>query len=131
MDVLTLFQQLVGERAAYPLIAIILTLAIALAKKSPYTSAGYKKIPEGWRWLVPVIAGAAMGFVKAYEAGYTWVGALMETGAGIFGVSFISMGINAGLKDSPLPWGGGPGGKPKVDTKASNGEDSPPLNPPA
>lgn len=113
LDVLSQFQQLVGERAAYPLVATILMLVIALAKRSPYTKIGYAKIPDGWRWVVPVVVGGAMGFVKAFEAGYAWTGALVETFAGICGVSFISMGINAALKESPLPWGGGSGGKPE------------------
>jgi len=112
VDVLTQFQVLFGTRAAYPLIATILTLVIAGAKKSPYTKVWYAKIPDGWRWLVPVVFGGIMGFVKAYESGYAWTGALAETLGGIFGVSFISMGLNAALKESPLPWGGEAGGKP-------------------
>jgi hypothetical protein len=113
MDPITSFQELVGARAAYPLVAAILTFAIFLGKNSPYTKVAYAKIPEGWRWLLPVVAGGAMGFVKGYNAGYTWVGAFVETVFGITGVSATAMGLNAALKDSPIPWDGkGAGGKP-------------------
>lgn len=112
MDLISLFQQLVGERAAYPLIAIILTIAIQLARKSPYTAPMLAKIPDGWRFLVPMVSGGVLGFVHGYQAGYSLVGALVETVAGICGVSLISMGMAATLKESPIPWDGGAGGKP-------------------
>lgn len=121
MDLISLFQQLVGERAAYPLIAIILTMVIQLARKSPFTKPAMDKIPEGWRFLVPMITGGVMGFVHGYEAGYTVIGALVETFAGIFGVSLISMGFAATLKESPIPWDGGAGGKPKTPPKQDPG----------
>ncbi len=113
MDPITAFQTLVGERAAYPLVATILTFAIAIGKNTPYLKVWYSKIPQGWHWLLPVVSGGAMGFVKGYNAGYTWVGALVETVFGITGVSATAMGLNAALKDSPLPWSGtGAGSKP-------------------
>lgn len=113
MDPILQFQQLVGARAAYPLVAVILTLVIQIAKLSPYTAKLLARIPDGWRFLVPMLAGGVMGFVHGYQAGYTVVGALTEMVLGLFGVSFASMGIAAALKESPLPWGGtGAGGKP-------------------
>ena len=119
VDPITQFQQLVGERAAYPLVAALLTFALQIAKKSPYTKTLYEKTPVGWRWLTPVIAGGAMGFVHGYQAGHTVTGALLETVFGIFGVSFTAMGLAAGLKESPIPWSGGAGG---VKTEDSPGD---------
>jgi len=113
IDIIAQFQQLVGARAAYPLVATLLTFALQIGKLSPYTSVLYAKIPTGWRWITPVIAGAVMGFVHGYQAGYTVVGALTEMVFGIFGVSLTAMGLAAGLRESPLPWSGGAGGAPK------------------
>ncbi len=111
VDIIAQFQQLVGARAAYPLVATLLTLALQLGKVSPYTKVWYAKIPVGWRWVTPVIVGAAMGFVHGYQAGYTLVGSLVEMVFGIFGVSLTAMGISAGLRESPIPWDGGAGGE--------------------
>lgn len=113
MDPIAQFQQLVGERAAYPIVATLLTFALQLGKLSPYTKAMYDKVPVGWRWLTPVVIGAAMGFVHGFQAGYTVVGALTEAVFGVFGVSLTSMGLAATLRESPLPWSGGAGGEPK------------------
>jgi hypothetical protein len=110
VDPITQFEQLVGTRAAYPLVATLLTFALQLAKVSPYTKILYEKTPNGWRWLTPVLSGAALGFVHGYQTGHTLVGALTEMFFGICGVSLTSMGLAAGLKESVLPWGGGPGG---------------------
>lgn len=110
MDPILEFQALVGQRAAYPLIATVLTFAIKIAKTSPLTKVWYGKIPDGYRFLVPVVAGAAMGFTHGYQQGYTVVGALVEAVFGIFGVSATAMGINAALKESKLQWDGGAGG---------------------
>lgn len=115
MDPITQFEQLVGARAAYPLVGTLLTFAIQIGKKSPYTGQWYAKIPDGWRWLVPVLSGAAMGFVHGYQAGYGVVGALVETAFGAMGVGATAMGVAAGLKESKLPWDGGAGGKKPED----------------
>jgi hypothetical protein len=113
IDPILQFQQLVGARAAYPLVAAILTFTIQIAKASPYTKVWLAQIPNGLRFLTPVVAGAAMGFVHGYQTGHTVVGALVETFFGICGVSLTSMGLAAGLKESPIPWGGtGAGGVP-------------------
>jgi len=118
MDPIAQFQQLVGARAAYPIVAALLTFALQVAKVSPYTKVLYAKTPVGWRWLTPVLAGAAMGFVHGYQTGHTLVGALLEMVFGMFGVGATSMGIAAGLRESPIPWSGGAGGaKPASGAK--------------
>jgi len=113
IDIIAQFQQLVGARAAYPLVATLLTFALQIGKTSPYTKTWYAKIPVGWRWVTPVLVGGAMGFVHGYQEGYALVGSLTEMVFGIFGVSLTSMGLAAGLRESPLPWSGGAGGEPK------------------
>jgi hypothetical protein len=114
MDPILEFQKLVGSRAAYPVIAAIVTFALQIGKVSPYTKVLYAKTPIGWRWLMPVIVGAAMGFAHGFQMHYTVVGSLVEMVFGMFGVGVTSMGLHAGLLDSPLPWGDtGPGGVSK------------------
>jgi len=110
MDPILQFQQLVGNRAAYPLIAAIVTFALQIAKVSPYTKVLYAKTPVGWRWLTPVITGGAMGFAHGYQMHYSVVGSLTEMVFGMFGVGVTAMGLHAGLTESPLPWSGGAGG---------------------
>lgn len=118
LDPILEFQRLVGERAAYPIIATLLTFAIKIGKVSPITKTWYAKIPDGWRFLVPVVAGGAMGFAHGYQQGYKITGALLEMVFGIFGVSATAAGLNAFLKESLIPWEGGAGGKKKTDQEA-------------
>ncbi len=113
MDLIQQFQLLFGTRAAYPIIAMLVTFALQIAKVSPYTKVLYAKTPVGWRWLTPVIAGGAMGFAHGYQQHYTVVGSLLEMAMGMFGVGATAMGINAGLTESPVPWNGGKGGVTK------------------
>lgn len=112
MDPVEQFEQLVASRALYPIVAVLLTFSMQIARKSPRAAALLKKIPDGFRWAVPVLTGAVVGFVSGYQKGYHLTGSLLEAGAGLFGVSFTSMGVAAALKESPLPWDGGAGGKP-------------------
>lgn len=127
LDVIRQLQTLVGARAAYPLIATVLTLVVQLLRKSPKTAAWWKKIPDGWRWLVPGLSGAVMGFIHGYQGSLPLGGALLSAGTealyGLFGVSMTSMGLAAMLKESPLPWDGSAGGKPKkiVETTSEPG----------
>jgi hypothetical protein len=126
LDAIRQLQELVGARAAYPLIAMALTLLVQLVRKSPKTSSWWKKVPEGWRWLVPGLTGIVMGFIHGYQGNLPLSGALINAGIealyGLFGVSMTSMGLAAMLKESPLPWDGGSGGKPKpVETTADPG----------
>lgn len=120
LDVILQIQQLVGARAAYPLIATVLTLVVQLVRKSGKTAIWWKKIPEGWRWLVPGGVGALMGFIHGYQKSLPLQGALLSAGIemlyGLFGVSMASMGLAALLKESPVPWDGRAGGKPVTNT---------------
>lgn len=112
MDPVTQIQELVGQRALYPLIATVLTFVTQIARKSAYTAKLWAKIPDGWRWVWPVAAGAVAGFTHGFGAGRPLTGALIEMVLGIFGVSFTAMGLAATLKESPVKWDGAAGGKP-------------------
>lgn len=112
MDPITQLQQLVGQRALYPLIASALTFAIQIARKNKSSAKIWALIPDGWRWIWPVATGAIAGFTHGFGAGRPLSGALIEMALGIFGVSFTSMGLAATLRESPMEWDGGAGGKP-------------------
>ncbi len=113
MDLIGQLQALLATRALYPILAMLLTLVIQVAKLSPYTKVLYTKVPVGWRWVTPVLVGGIVGFVHGYQAGRPLSGALVEMVLGMFGVGATSMGIHAGLMESPLPYNGtGAGGAP-------------------
>lgn len=110
MDLITQVELLAGQRAAYPLVAVVLTLATQAFRKSPFTKDLWRKVPDGYRWALPVAAGSIAGFVHGFEAGRPLSGALTEALLGVFGVSFTSMGLAATLRESPVQWDGGKGG---------------------
>lgn len=96
----------------YALAALILTLAVQLFRKAPGSSEWWAKIPDGWRWALPVLSGAVAGFTQAFAAGLNVWSALLGAVGGAVGISLPSMGLNAALTDSKLPWNGGAGGAP-------------------
>lgn len=71
------------------------------------------RIPDGWRWLPPVLIGAATGFVDAYRSGLVWYLGLAMAVYGALSVGGTAMGVQGALKESVLTglgaWGG-PGG---------------------
>src|SRR5262245_28242886 len=123
MDIIQQIQQLVQTRALYPMVALLLTFSMQIARKSRYSGPLLRKIPDGWRWATPVLAGGIVGFVSGYQKGYQLTGALLEALAGLFGVSFTSMGVAAALKESVIPWDGGPGGAPLPAPASKSAQD--------
>lgn len=94
------------------LAAPALTLAIQIARKAPITKVIWQQIPEGYRWSVPIISGAAVAVAEALNAGVTETVALHVAALqGAVGVGVLSAGLHAVAKDSPLPWDGGRGGR--------------------
>lgn len=93
---------------------VLLTLLIQIFRKQPWLSKMiWERVPEGARFLLPLIGGATVAFVAAYSEGKPVADALMAALGGVMTIGFGSMGVAAGLKESPIPWDGGSGGKPK------------------
>lgn len=90
----------------YAASAALLTLLIQVCRNVAWTAKLWKRIPDGWRWTVPILAGAATGYVEAWRQGHdfhTAVIAMMSVGLG-------AVGLNGVLTDSAVPWNGGAGG---------------------
>lgn len=103
----------IQARAWYPLIGILLFLLLDLWKRvAPVWG---PRIPDGWRWLPPVLLAAVGAFVDAFVAGLSWKLALIMAAYGIVSVAGPAMGTQGALKESVLKglgrWGG-PGGAP-------------------
>lgn len=97
----------------YAFAALLLTLVIQIVRKAPALRNAWNKIPEGYRFLVPLLSGAAIGFTQSFAAGEGLADAMFASVGGALGIGLTSMGAAAALKESPLPWDGGAGGKPK------------------
>lgn len=98
-------------RAWYPFVGILLFLLLDIWKRvAPEWG---PRIPDGWRWLPPVLVGAAGGFVDAHASGLHWGVAVFMAVFGVVSVAGPAMGTQGALKESVLKgWGrwGGPGG---------------------
>lgn len=96
----------------YALAALILLFVTQLFRKAPKLSDLWRKVPDGWRWLFPVVGGAVTGFTGAFQAGQPLGSALVAAAGGTLGISLTAMGLNALLTESVVPWNGGSGGLP-------------------
>jgi TctA family transporter len=94
----------------YSIAALALTLIVYALRKLPGLKNVWQKIPDGWRWLVPTLAGALAGLIPLVQSGASVKDIAMALLAGLFGISLPAMGVAAAVKDSPLPIDGGAGG---------------------
>lgn len=102
----------------YAVAGVVLAFVIQAHRRFPWLGAKlWARIPDGAKFLVPVLSGAVVAFVAAFDAGRPFVEALKAAAGGAIAIGFGAMGVAAGLKESPLPWNGGAGGKPKDDDK--------------
>jgi hypothetical protein len=101
---------MVDPPAWYALAALILTAVVQVVRKSPVLRDLWRSIPDGWRWLVPVLAGASTGLIHGLESGVPLLQLALYAGAGALGISLPAMGLHALLRESPVPWDGGSGG---------------------
>ncbi len=102
----------------YAVAGLLLAIAIQLHRRYPWLGAKlWARIPDGARFLVPLFWGAVVAFVTAFDEGKTLVEALKAGVGGALTIGVGAMGVAAGLKESPLPWSGGAGGKPKASAK--------------
>lgn len=98
----------------YAAVALLLTLAVQVLRKAPVLSDRiWSRIPDGLRWAVPIGAGAVIGFTDAFAKGLGLGDALMAALGGAVAIGFGSMGFAATLRESPIPWDGASGGRPK------------------
>lgn len=79
-----------------------------LARK--YASDLWQKIPNGLRFLPPVLSAAALAFVHGFAKNEVWTQAGIDALNSIWQIAIPAMGGAAALKESPLPWDGGSGG---------------------
>jgi len=111
----------------YVFAGLVLTLIIQIVRKTPKLKNVWEKVPEGARFLIPLITGAAGGFTEAFASGATWQDALLQALMGALGIGMTSMGFAAALTDSPVPWDGGAGGRPRVK-QGPRGPLPPPIS---
>lgn len=100
----------------YALAAVLLTFAVQVLRKTPWLrDAIWSRIPDGARWLVPVLGGAVIAFVGAHSEGKELLEALNTALVGGLSIGLGSMGFAATLRESPIPWDGKSGGKDDDD----------------
>lgn len=123
----------VEGRNWYSLAALAVLALVAGWKK--FSPGLYYKIPDGYRWIPPLALAALMGFVDGYYAQLPWKQALIRAGYAVLAAGFGAAGAHGILKESPLPYGGGPGGKPlkretapAADSSDSAGVSAPKLS---
>jgi len=95
----------------YAFAALLLTVVLQVVRKIPATNAVWSKVKDGWKAYLVLFVGAATGFTTAFASGLTLPNALLAAVGGALGISTVSMGLAAALKESHLPWDGGAGGK--------------------
>lgn len=92
--------------------AAILTLLIQVLKILPGIAAVWNS-PKfaGYRFLVPLALGSATAAIGALSQGLPLAQVLLAAAHGIPEIGAIASGTAAWLKESPMPWSGGAGGK--------------------
>jgi hypothetical protein len=112
----------------YALAALVLTLGVQLFRKSPKSSELWQKIPDGYRWAIPMLSGAVTGFTQAFAAGLSFGAALLSAVGGAVGISIPAMGLNSLLTEAPVRWNGGAGGaQPEQKTERMFPSSIPPA----
>lgn len=90
----------------YAVAALVIWAIVAFAKsRAPEL---YYRIPDGWRWLPPVLLAAATGFVDGFASGLPWQQAATRALFAVLTMGVGAMGVHGALAASPLKYGGGP-----------------------
>lgn len=100
----------------YAVAAILLMLLIQIARVKE--AALWTKTPSGWRWLWPTGLAMVTAFIHAFVLGEALKQAGLDVLNSLWQIALPAMGGAAALKESPLPWDGGPGGAPKIAARA-------------
>ena len=105
--------ELIQVHSWYGLVAVFITLFTQLVRKRnvPLFTWAWKKMPDGWRFMWPLLSGAATGFADGVLSSGSLKAGLLQAGVGLLGIGGGSMGLASALKESPLKWDGGAGGK--------------------
>jgi hypothetical protein len=112
----------------YALASLALMLAVQVLRKQPHLRDKiWNKIPDGLRFLVPLAGGAVAAYVGAYLNGAGLIDALNAAVGGALTIGLGSMGGAAMLRESPISWDGGAGGKPKDPPSDPPGGDQTPV----
>lgn len=95
----------------YAVVAILLQmLVIQGTRKHSKLALLWQKVPDGFRFVPGAVMSFAGGFVAAFSQGAPFGWALAVGGGAIVGIALPASGLAAWLKESHLPWDGGPGG---------------------
>lgn len=112
MELLLLALQALNLRDWYLLAGACLTLAVQVLRKHPLLREKlWLKVPDGWRWAIPCVAGAIVAFTGSWATGAALSVALVHAVGGALAIGGGSMGLAATLKESPVKWDGKAGGK--------------------
>lgn len=89
----------------YAVAALAIWAIVAFAKNR--APEWYYRIPDGWRWLPPVLLAAATGFVDGFASGLPWQQAATRALFAVVTMGVGAMGVHGALAASPLKYGGG------------------------
>jgi hypothetical protein len=102
-----LFQSLTNQNW-FATAALTIMLGIQIGKSTPLGGRVYSLVPDGYRFLVPTVLAMLTAFVHGFQVHETFQASVWDA----IKIALGAMGGAAALKESPLPWGGGAGGKP-------------------
>jgi xanthine/uracil/vitamin C permease (AzgA family) len=100
----------IGMRDWYAVAAVALGALVYAWRR--FAPALWARVPDGWRWLPPVLIAGAAGFTEAFQRGLGWRDALGAAVSAGFGIGLTAMGGHSLLKESKLPYGRKPDGSP-------------------
>ena len=87
---------------------LVLVASYAL-RRLPPTAPLWAKVPDGWRWLVPLVLASLTAFGEALQSGRGWDGALQ---VGLTAV-LAAIGVHKVASDAPGPYNSKPQEVPK------------------
>ncbi len=105
--VIDLYQSLIHQNW-FATAALTIMLGIQIGKSTPIGGKIYAYVPNGYRFLVPMVLASLTAFVHGFQAHETLQASIWDA----IKIALSAMGGAAALKESPLPWGGGAGGLP-------------------
>lgn len=106
------------DELSWPLaIAALITLALQAGKR--FAPQIKSRIPQGYQWLTPIVAGILAAMLLELQLGKPLEEAATKALMEGLAIGLSAMGFDAGLSDSPVPWSGGKGGDKDDDDPPS------------